>query len=102
MFSRKFSNLSHNHEIPSQLLTVIDGRSAVNLEHHLTSAEYVSIQDQSRCRVSVPQIRVNLEESFPYRTFSASMLHRIRDKVLQDKYGDNLHNLHDLFMIYER
>ena len=98
MFSRQFSNLSHNHEIPSDLMTVIDGRSSVNFEHHLTSAEFVSIQDQCRCRVSVPQLRVNLEESFPYRTFSATMLHRIRDKVLKDKYGDNLHNLHDLFM----
>jgi hypothetical protein len=47
-------------------------------------------------------MRVNLEESFPYRTFSATMLHRIRDKVLKDKYGDNLHNLHDLFMKGDR
>ena len=50
----------------------------------------------------MPQLRVNLEESFPYRTFSATMLHQMRDKVLKDKYGDNLHNLHDLFMKGDR
>jgi hypothetical protein len=45
-------------------------------------------------------MRVNLEESFPHRTFTAPMLHQMQDKVLKEKYGDNLHNhnLHDLFM----
>jgi hypothetical protein len=47
-------------------------------------------------------MRLNLEESFPYRTFTATMLHRIQDKVLKDKYGDNLHNLHDLFVKGDR
>ena len=52
MFSRQFSNLSHNHEIPSDLMTVIDGRCYVNFEQILTSAENVSIQEQCHCRVS--------------------------------------------------
>jgi hypothetical protein len=94
----KFTNLSHNCKLPSQLPTVVDGRTVVNMEHHLTPDEFVCIKEQSRCHVSVPQMHVNLEESFPHCTFTAPMLHQMGDKVLKEKYGDNLHNLHNLCM----
>jgi hypothetical protein len=59
------SNLSHNHELLSELTTVVDGKTIVNMELHLTPAKFVSIKEQSRWCVSVPQMHVNLVDSFP-------------------------------------
>ncbi len=98
MLTKEYSNLSHNHELPLQSMTVVDGITIVNLEYHLTPEEFVSIKEQSRCRVGVPQISVNLEDSFPDCTFSAPMLYQIQDKFLKEKYGNDTHNLHGLFM----
>jgi hypothetical protein len=47
-------------------------------------------------------MRVNLEEYFPHRSFSATMLYRMRDKFFTEKYGADGHNLPDLFMKGER
>jgi hypothetical protein len=82
VFSYRSSNLSHNHELRPQV-TVVDSCVIVSLENSLTHEEYLSIKEQSRCRVEVPQMRVNLEEKFPHRSFSAQMLHRMRYKFLQ-------------------
>ena len=101
MFSDK-SNLSHNHELPSLPMTVDDGRTIVNLESHFTPGEFVSINEQSRCCISVPQMRVNLEDSLPDLTFSATMLYRMHDTFLKGKYGNDLHNLHGLFIKGDR
>ncbi len=60
MLTKESSNLSHNHELPSQLMTVVDGIIIVNLENHLTPDKFVSIKEQSCCRVSVPQMQGNL------------------------------------------
>jgi hypothetical protein len=68
----------------------------------LTHEEFLSIKEQSRCRVQVPQMRVNLEENFPHRSLSSMMLYRMRDKFLKEKYGADGHNLPDLFMKGER
>jgi hypothetical protein len=70
----------------------------VSLEHHLTPEEFVSIKEQSRCRVGVPQMHVNQEDSFLDCTFSAPMLYQMQDQFLKEKYGNDLHNLHGLFM----
>ena len=74
MFRSEGSNLSHNHRLMSQL-TVIDGRAIVNLESSLHPEEFSSIKEQSRCRVHIPQMCINLEEYFPGRSFSRIMLH---------------------------
>ena len=63
----------------------------------MTAEEYQTIKEQSVSRVNVPQMRVNLEELFPSRSFSPPMLYRMRDKFLKDKYGADGHNLTDLF-----
>ncbi len=68
-FPSEGSNLSHNHRLLSQL-TVIDGRAIVNLESSLHPEEFTSIKEQSGCRVHIPQMRINLEEYFPGRSFS--------------------------------
>jgi len=47
-------------------------------------------------------MRVNLEEYFPHRSFSAKMLYRMKDKFFTEKYGADGHNLPDLFMKGER
>ncbi len=91
------SNLSHNHQLLPQL-TVIDGRTIVNMESSLSPEEFNSIKEQSRCRVNIPLMHVNMEEYFPDRSFSSSMLHRMRFWFLKEKYGADGHNLQDLFM----
>jgi hypothetical protein len=47
-------------------------------------------------------MRVNLEEYFPDRSFSSSMLHQMKLRFMKDKYGADDHNLHDLFMKGDR
>jgi len=101
VFSCRSSNLSHNHQLFPQF-TVVDGCVIVTMESSLTHDEFLSIKEQSHCRVHVPQMRVNLEEKFPHRSFSAKMLHRMRDKFLKEKYGADCHNITDLFMKGER
>ena len=101
MLRSEGSNLSHNHRLLSKL-TVIDGRAIVNLESSLHPEEFNSIKEQSRCRVHIPQMRVNLEESFPGRSFSRNMLHRMRLRFINEKYGADGHNLRDLFMKGDR
>ena len=96
VFSRRASNLSHNHPLSSQL-TVVDGREVVYLESTVTAEEYHTIKEQSVSRVNVPQMRVNLEELFPSRSFSPPMLYQMRVKFLKDKYGADSHDLTDLF-----
>jgi hypothetical protein len=81
---------------------VVDGCIIVNLEKSLTHEEFLSIKEQSRCCVQVPQMRVSLEEYFPHCSFSSTMLYRMRDKFLKEKYGADGHNLPDLFMKGER
>ena len=76
VFSYRSSNLSHNHQLFPQF-TVVDGCVIVSMENSLTHEEFLSIKEQSHCRVHVPQMRVNLEEKFPHRSFSAKMLHRM-------------------------
>ncbi len=58
------SNLSHNHWLLPQS-TVVHGRTIVNMESSLSPEKFNSIKEQSRCRVHIPQMRVNLEEYFP-------------------------------------
>jgi hypothetical protein len=48
---------------------VIDGRDVVYPESALTAEEYQTIKEQSVSRANVPQMRVNLEELFPSRSF---------------------------------
>jgi hypothetical protein len=67
----------------------------------LTAEEYQTIKEQAVSRVNVPQMRVNLEELFPSRSFLPPILYRMRDKFLKDKYGADGHNLTDLFTIAE-
>ena len=57
---RPCSNLAHTHPLAPQL-QVYDGRSIVKLEKFLTAEELQTIQDQSLSRVSVSQMRVNLD-----------------------------------------
>ena len=64
VFSHRSSNLSHNHQLFPQF-TVVDGCVIVSMECSLTHEEFLSIKEQSHCRVHVPQMRVNLEEKFP-------------------------------------
>jgi hypothetical protein len=47
MFCSEGSNLTHNHQLLSQL-TVIDGRAIVNLKSSLHPEEFSSIKEQSR------------------------------------------------------
>jgi hypothetical protein len=101
MLRSEGSNLSHNHRLLSQL-TVIDGRAIVNLESSLSPEEFNSIKEQSRCRVHIPQMRVNLEECFPDQSFSPTMLYWMRLRFLNEKYGADGHNPQDLFMKGDR
>ncbi len=77
MLRSEGSNLSHNHQLLSQL-TVIDGRAIVNMESLLSPEKFNSTKEQSQCRVHIPQMRVNLEECFPDRSFSPTMLYWMR------------------------
>jgi hypothetical protein len=43
-------------------------------------------------------MHVNLDDLFPSRSLSCSMLHQMRDEFLKAKYGADGHNLADLFM----
>jgi hypothetical protein len=96
VFSHQAPNLSHNHPL-SCLLQLVDGRAVVHLDA-LTAEEYQTIKEQSVTYVHVPQMCVNLEDLFPSRSFTSSMLYRMRDKFLKAKYGADGHNLADLFM----
>jgi hypothetical protein len=89
------TNLSHNHQLLPQS-TVIDGRTIVNLESSLTPEEFNSIKEQSRCRVYIPQMRVNLEEYLHDQSFSSLMLHRMKLRFMKKKYGADGHNLQDV------
>jgi hypothetical protein len=93
--------ISHNHQLLPQL-TFVDGCVIVNFEQSLTHKEFLSIREQSLCRIQVPQMPVNLEEYFPHRSFSAKMLYRMRNKFFDEKYGTDGHNLPDLFVKGER
>ena len=95
------SNLSHNHQLLPQS-TVVDGRTIVHLDSSLSPEEFNSIKEQVTCRVHIPQMRVNLEEYFPDQSFSSSMLHRLKLRFMNKKYGVDGHNLHDLFMKGDR
>jgi len=101
VFSYRSSNLSHNHQLFPQV-TVVDGCVIVSLENLLTHEEFQSIEEESLSRVQIPQMRVNLEESFPHCCFSAQMIHRMRYRFLKNKYGADGHNITDLFMKGER
>ncbi len=81
---------------------MIDGRTIVNLESSLTPEEFNSIKEQSQCRVNIPMMCVNLEEYFPDRSFSSSMLHHMRFWFPKEKYGADGHNLQDLFVEGDR
>ena len=81
---------------------MVDGRTIVNMEISLSPDEFNSIKEQVLCRVHIPQMRVNLEECFPDRSFSSSMLHRMKLRFIEEKYGVDGHNLHDLFMKGDR
>jgi hypothetical protein len=48
MICSKGSNLSHNHQLCSQL-TVIDGQAIVNLESSLTPEDFSTIKERSQC-----------------------------------------------------
>ncbi len=95
------SNLSYTHQLLPQS-TVVDVRTIVNMESSLSPEEFNSIKEQSRCRVHIPQMRVNLEEYFPDQSFSPSMLHRMRLRFMNEKHGADGHNLQDLFMKEDR
>ena len=82
------SNLSHTHQLLPQS-TVVDGRTIVNMESSLSPEDFNSIKEQSRCRVHIPQMRVNLEEYFPDQSFSPSMLHRMRLRYRQSSLQQN-------------
>ena len=101
VFSYQSSNLSHNHQLFPHV-TVVDGCIIVSLENLLTHEEFQSIEEQSLSHVQIPQMRVNLEESFPHCSFSAQMLHRMRHRFLKNKYGADGYNITDLFMKGER
>ena len=101
MFRPGGSNLSDNHQLVPQS-TVVDGRTIVNMESSLSPEEFNSIKEQSRCQVNIPLMRVNLEEYFPDRSFSSSMLHRMKLRFMKEKYGADGHNLQDLFMKGDR
>jgi hypothetical protein len=77
---------------------VVDGKTIVNMESSLSPEEFNSIKEQVTCQVHIPQMRVNLEEYFPDRSFSSSMLHRMKLQFMNKKHGVDGHNLHDLFM----
>ena len=74
MFRPGGSNLSHNHQLVPQS-TVVDGRTIVNMESSLSPEEFNSIKEQSRCRVNIPLMHVNLEE---YILFEEKMIKNIR------------------------
>ena len=101
VFSYRSSNLSHNHQLFPQV-TVVDGCVIVSLENTLIHEEFQSIEEQSLSRVQIPQMHVNLEESFPHRSFSVQMLHLMRYRFLKNKYGADGHKITDLFMKGER
>jgi hypothetical protein len=95
---RPGSNLSHNHPLAPQL-AVYDGREIVDKEKFVTADELKTIEDQSLSRVNVAQMRFNLEELYPTRTFCAKMLHRMKAKYIKSRYGEGGegHDLRDLF-----
>jgi hypothetical protein len=57
---------------------VIDWRAIVNLESSLSPEEFNSIKEQSRCRVHILQMHMNLEKCFPDQSFSPTMLYQMR------------------------
>jgi hypothetical protein len=94
---RSQSNFQHNHHLRSALM-VLDGVEHVNYEHFLTYEETTMIRDQSIARVSMPQLKINLEEMFPHRTYDKPLLYRMRKKFFDAKYGSDGHNIQDLFV----
>lgn len=53
VFGCSSSNVNHNHQLFPHL-TYVDGCVLVNFEQSLTHDEFLSIREQSHCRVQVP------------------------------------------------
>lgn len=90
-------NLHHTHDIPPPPMTFeFDGRTEVVCEQDLSSEEERFIKDQSLSRIGIPQMQVNLEREFSFRSFDYELLRRVRDKVLDERFGSDRTQLHAL------
>ena len=89
-------NLSHSHPIAPKPMT-FDGRTEVNIIGELTDAEERFIKEQTLSRTNVPNLQVSMEREFPNRSYDYELLRRVQDKFLDEKYGPDRNQLHDLF-----
>ena len=89
-------NLIHGHNLPPKPLT-FDGRMEVKLLHQLTTDEAAFIKLHALTRVTVPNIQIHLEGQFPNRSFEYELIRRVRDHALDEKYGPDRVQMHDLF-----
>ena len=65
--------------------------------HQLTTDEAAFIKLHALTCVTVPNIQIHLEGQFPNRSFEYELIRRVRDHALDEKYGPDLVQMHDLF-----
>ena len=91
------SNLIHSHDIlPKSIM--LNGRFEVTRVKELTSSETSFIHNQVMSRVSMSNMLVHLETEFPSRSYNYELIRRVRDSILDNKYGKDRIQLHDLFI----
>ena len=89
--------MKHDHCLAPNPVT-LDGCHEVNYEKDLTPSEYQFIKEHSLMRIQIPMLMVNLEREFAHRSFDAKMVCRIKDKTLNERYGSDRKQLHELFI----
>ena len=83
-------------------MILLAGRQQIIYKVYLTSDEAEYIKELSQNRSDVPTILVLFEEKFTGRCVVSKLLHRLRSKHLDSKYGADRFNLVDLFKKGER
>ena len=86
----------HSHSCGSRLKN-IEGKDYVNFEKDLTKEEQLVIFHLSCAKVTVTQMATALESISPGRAFTPQLLKRLRLKILQSRYGTDMHDLPGLF-----
>jgi len=63
----------------------------------LTKDEVDFIKNQALTRAIVPNIQIHLENTFINRTFGYDLIRRVRNHALDEKYGPDRNQMHELF-----
>ena len=97
VFLPKSSNTMHSHQIKPKPI-MLDERFEVTMVKQLTSSETTFIKNQVLSRVGMSNLFIHLEAEFPSPSYQYKLIRRVRDSILDEKYGKDRIQLHDIFV----